>query len=191
MTAERQKGILYPRKQRFCGACDLGQKILFQFAGRCPAAGFDFLGLESRLAVNLAQEETVVATVHERSRFTDEMELLVLRHDGSDRVAAYTEDGMRMLPFSDIECITVLDGKTYAVTRSGERCRLKLRLYELEAMLPASFIRINKSALANEAHLERFTASFNGAVDAVFRSGYREYVSRRCFAEIKRRYDHV
>ena len=85
----------------------------------------------------------------------------------------------------------VLDGKTYAVTRSGERCRLKLRLYELEAMLPASFILINKSALANEAHLERFTASFNGAVDAVFRSGYREYVSRRCFAEIKRRYDHV
>ena len=89
------------------------------------------------------------------------------------------------------ECITVLDGKTYAVTRSGERCRLKLRLYELEAMLPASFIRINKSALANEAHLERFTASFNGTVDAVFRSGYREYVSRRCFAEIKRRYDNL
>ena len=137
-----------------------------------------------KLAIDKTQEETVVATVHERSRLTDEMELLV-------RIAAYTEDGMRMLPFSDIECITVLDGKTYAVTRSGERCRLKLRLYELEAMLPASFIRINKSALANEAHLERFTASFNGAVDAVFRSGYREYVSRRCFAEIKRRYDHV
>ena len=128
-----------------------------------------------KLAIDKTQEETVVATVHERSCLTDEMELLVLQHDGSDRIAAYTEDGMRMLPFSDIECITVLDGKTYAVTRSG----LKLRLYELEAMLPASFIRINKSALANEAHLERFTASFNGAVDAVFRSGYREYVSRR------------
>ena len=139
-----------------------------------------------KLAIDKTQEETVVATVHERSCLTDEMELLVLQHDGSDRIAAYTEDGMRMLPFSDIECITVLDGKTYAVTRSGERCRLKLRLYELEAMLPASFIRINKSALANEAHLERFTASFNGAVDAVFRSGYREYVSRRCFAEIKK-----
>lgn len=139
-----------------------------------------------KLVIDKTQEETVVATVHERSRLTDEMELLVLQHDGSDRIAAYTEDGMRMLPFSDIECITVLDGKTYAVTRSGERCRLKLRLYELEAMLPASFIRMNKSALANEAHLERFTASFNGAVDAVFRSGYREYVSRRCFAEIKK-----
>ena len=144
-----------------------------------------------KLVIDKTQEETVVATVHERSRLTDEMELLVLQHDGSDRVVAYTEDGIRMLPFSDIECITVLDAKTYAVTLSGERCRLKLRLYELEAMLPASFIRINKSALANEAHLERFTASMNRAVDAVFRSGYREYVSRRCFAEIKRRYDHV
>lgn len=142
--------------------------------------------MKFKLIIDKTREETVVATVHERSRLTDEMELLVLQHDGSDRIAAYTEDGMRMLPFSDIECITVLDGKTYAVTRSGERCRLKLRLYELEAMLPASFIRINKSALANEAHLERFTASFNGAVDAVFRSGYREYVSRRCFAEIKK-----
>ena len=71
--------------------------------------------MKFKLIIDKTREETVVATVHERSRFTDEMELLVLRHDGSDRVAAYTEDGMRMLPFSEIECITVLDGKTYAV----------------------------------------------------------------------------
>ena len=110
-----------------------------------------------KLVIDKTQEETVVATVHERSRLTDEMELLVLQHDGSDRIAAYTEDGMRMLPFSDIECITVLDGKTYAVTRSAERCRLKLRLYELEAMLPASFIRINKSCyIRSFCHLRSY-----------------------------------
>ncbi|MGM9549864.1 MAG: LytTR family DNA-binding domain-containing protein [Faecousia sp.] len=145
--------------------------------------------MKFKLIIDKSQEEAVVATVHDRSRLTDEIESLVLQYTGTDRVAAYTEDGMRMLPFSDMECITVLDGKTYAITHNGERFRLKLRLYELETMLPASFIRINKSALANEAHLERFTASFNGAVDAVFQCGYREYVSRRCFAEIKRRYD--
>lgn len=49
--------------------------------------------MKFKLIIDKAQEETVVATVHERSRLTDEMELLVLRHDGSDRVAAYTEDG--------------------------------------------------------------------------------------------------
>lgn len=145
--------------------------------------------MKFKLIIDRSQEESVVATVHQRSRLTDEMELLVLQHDGSDRVAAYTEDGMRMLPFSEMDCVTVLDGKTCAITATGERCHLKLRLYELEAMLPASFIRINKSTLANEAHLVRFTAAFSGAVDAVFQSGYRDYVSRRCFAEIKRRYD--
>ena len=36
---------------------------------------------------------------------------------------------------------------------------------------------------------EKFDAVFNGSVDAVFMCGYREYVSRRCFTKIKRRYE--
>ena len=59
----------------------------------------------------------------------------------------------------------------------------------MESLLPSNFIRINKSALANTAQLDRFAVCFTGAVDAVFQSGYREYVSRRCFADIRRRYD--
>ena len=59
----------------------------------------------------------------------------------------------------------------------------------MEEIMPSYFIRINKSALANEHRIERFDAAFSGGVDAVFRCGYREYVSRRCFAEIRRRYE--
>ena len=92
-----------------------------------------------------------------------------------------------MLSVSEIACITVLDGKTYAIDSLNCRYRLKQRLYELEQQLPASFIRINKSALANEVHLDRFAVTYAGSVDAVFKCGYREYVSRRCFAQIKRR----
>lgn len=142
-----------------------------------------------RLIIDKTKDEEVVATVHRRSPLTDKIEVLVQQQSGSDRIPAYTEDDMKMLMFSDIECITVLDGKTYAIDIHGSRFRLKQRLYELEAVLPACFIRINKSTLANENRLERFTAAFSGAVDAVFKSGYREYVSRRCFAAIKRRYD--
>ena len=92
-----------------------------------------------------------------------------------------------MLSVAEIECITVLDGKTYAIDCNNRRYRLKQRLYELEEQLPASFIRINKSTLANEKTLERFTVTIAGSVDAVFKCGYREYVSRRCFTQIKRR----
>lgn len=142
-----------------------------------------------RIIIDKTGPEEVVATVHERSSLTDQLEAMVMAHSGADRIPAYTDDDMKMLAFSDIECITVLDGKTYAIDKSGTRYRLRQRLYELEATLPACFIRINKSSLANENRLERFTATFSGAVDAVFKCGYREYVSRRCFSAIKRRYE--
>lgn len=141
------------------------------------------------LNIDNTKDEEVVATVHGRSALTDQIEQLVMQYAGEDRIAAFTEDDMKMLSFGDIECITVLDGRTYAVDIHNKRYRLKQRLYELEALLPASFIRINKSALANENRLERFTVTYSGAVDAVFQCGYTEYVSRRCFAQIKRRYD--
>ena len=142
-----------------------------------------------RLIIDRTKEEEVVVTAHEKSALTGRIEQLVMDHTGSGRIAAYTEDETKLLSFSRIECITVLDGKTWAVDVRGERFRLRQRLYELEEMLPACFIRINKSALANEDRLDRFETSFNGAVDAVFKCGYREYVSRRCFAAIRRRFD--
>lgn len=141
------------------------------------------------LVIDKTKEEEVVATVHSRTSLTDQIEALVLGSAGTDRIPGYTEDSMKMLPFSEIECITVLDRKTYAIDHNNQRYRLKQRLYELEPMLPSAFIRINKSSIANENHLERFTVTYSGGVDAVFRCGYREYVSRRCFAQIKRRFD--
>lgn len=144
--------------------------------------------MKFKLIVDKTKEETVVATVHGPSQLTQQIEQMVLEYTGADWVSAYTEDDSKRLAFGDIVCITVREGKTYAIDRKGKEYRLKQRLYELEAILPATFIRINKSALANETYLERFAATYSGAVDAVFRGGYREYVSRRCFAQIKRRY---
>lgn len=145
--------------------------------------------MKFRLIIDAEMDEEVVASVHERSPLTDQIEQLVMQYAGTSRIAAYTEDEMRLLLFSDIECITVLEGKTYAIDSHNKRYRLKQRLYELEKLLPSSFIRINKSALANENRLAQFRTTFSGAVDAVFKCGYTEYVSRRCFAEIKRRFD--
>ena len=59
----------------------------------------------------------------------------------------------------------------------------------MEARLGPDFVRINKSALANWKRIRRFKASIAGAVDIEFKSGYTEYVSRRCFSQLKRRFD--
>jgi len=137
------------------------------------------------LFIDKEKEEELVATVHARSALIDEIEALVSMHTG--RIPGYTDDDIKMLSVSEIECITVLDGKTYAIDSGNRQYRLKQRLYELEQQLPSSFIRINKSTLANETRLDRFKVTYAGSVDAVFKCGYREYVSRRCFAQIKRR----
>ena len=145
--------------------------------------------MKFNLIVDKTKDEEVGATVHSRSALTDEIEALILKYTGADRIPGYREDDMKMLAFSEIECVTVLDGKPYAIDSKNRHYRLKQRLYELESILPSSFIRINKSTLANENRLERFAVTYAGSVDAVFKCGYTEYVSRRCFAQIKRRFE--
>lgn len=145
--------------------------------------------MKFKLIIDKNKEEEVVATVHNRTALIDEIESLILKYAGADRIPGYTDDSIKMLSVFEVECITVLEGKTYAIDSKNQRYLLKQRLYELESCLPSSFIRINKSTLANENALDRFAVTYSGGVDAVFKCGYREYVSRRCFAQIKRRFD--
>ncbi len=142
--------------------------------------------MKFKLNIDKSKEELVEATLHGRGDFSYRLEELVLSYIGEDSITAYTEDDIKVLKFSEIECVTVVDSKTYAVDTSGERYRLKMRLYELSEILPGYFIKINKSSLANRTRIERFSAAFSGSVDVVFKSGYRDYVSRRCFSDIKK-----
>ena len=136
-----------------------------------------------------AEEEEIIAIVHAPSTLTQQIENLVCGFSGADSIMGYKDDEMRKLVFQEIECITILDRKVIAIDTEGNQYRIQDRLRELEAILPSYFIRINKSSLANEHRILRFDAAFSGGIDAVFQCGYREYVSRRCFAERRRRYE--
>ena len=141
------------------------------------------------LIINKDAPEEVTAVVHAPSSLTEQIENLVRSFSGPDYLLGIREDEMRKLSFQEIECITILDRKVIAIDTSAAQYRIQDRLRDLEEILPTYFIRINKSTLANEHRIARFDAAFSGGVDAVFRCGYREYVSRRCFAEIRRRYE--
>ena len=144
--------------------------------------------MKFNLIIDKSAEEEITVTVHCRSPFSDKIEALVMQYNGYDRIPVFSENEMKLMSYSEIECFVTEDGKTFAVDSDGKKYRIKTRLYEVEKNLPSFYIRINKSAIANEKKIERFSVGFSGAVDAVFKSGYKEYVSRRCFVEIKRRY---
>lgn len=147
--------------------------------------------MKYKLIIDKDAEEEIVAVVHAPNSLTEQIENLVLGYSGVEGIMGYRDDEMRILTFGEIECITVMDRRIIAIDTSGNRYRIQERLRELENILPSYFIRINKSALANERRILRFDAVFSGGVDAVFRCGFREYVSRRCFAEIRRRYEGI
>ena len=145
--------------------------------------------MKYRLIIDKNAPEEIVAIVHAPSALTQQIENLVCSYSGVDSILGCRDDELRKLAFSEIECITVMDRKVIAIDIAGNHYRLQDRLRDLEDILPTYFIRINKSTLANEHRIARFDAVFSGGVDAVFRCGYREYVSRRCFAQIRRRYE--
>lgn len=147
--------------------------------------------MKYKLIIDKTAEEEIIAVVNAPSILTQQIEALVRSFSGSDSIMGYRDDEMRKLSFSEIECITILDRKTVAIDSCGNQYRIYDSLRDLEAILPSYFIRINKSALANEHCIIRFSAVFSGGIDAIFKCGYREYVSRRCFAEIKRRYEKI
>ncbi len=141
-----------------------------------------------RLFIDRNCQEEVTARVHERTPLIDEIERLVLEDDMQDKLPGYLEDEIRMLEINDIECFVVENERTYAVCSNDRRYLVRKRLYELEGCLPGNFERISKSAIANWKKISRLKVQLSGAVDAVFHSGYSECISRRCFAELKRRY---
>ena len=136
------------------------------------------------LVIDPERDEEIVMTVKEESPLCEQIRRLI---QAPSYLTGHKDDEIKRLSLQEIVCITILDSKTYAVDTKNIRYRLKERLCELEPILPPSFFRINKSSIANEHHLERFKATIGGAVNAVFHGGFEEYVSRRCFTQIKRR----
>ena len=147
--------------------------------------------MKYELIIDKDAPESVIVTARAPSALTQKIEDLVRNCSGTDSILGFREDELRRLQFSDIECFTILDRKVMAIDQAGKEYRIQERLRDLEQLLPSYFIRINKSTLANEHRIARFDAGFSGSVDAVFHCGYREYVSRRCFAQIRRRYEKV
>ena len=145
--------------------------------------------MKYKLIIDKNAEEEIIARVHTPSSLTQQIEDLVCGYSGVDFLMGYRDDEMRKLAFQEIECITIMERKVIAIDTKGKKYRIQDRLRDLEEILPSYFIRINKSTLANEHRIKRFNTVLTGGVDAVFYCGYREYVSRRCFAEIRRRYE--
>ena len=91
------------------------------------------------------------------------------------------------LDIGEIDCFISTSGSVYAVKHDGTQMTVRERLYEIEAMYGEALVRISQSCLGNISRIKRFETSFGGGMVVVFKSGYRDSVSRRQMKEVKER----
>lgn len=140
--------------------------------------------MKYQIIIEETHPEEVLVYAHQPSRLTRSIAKLC-EEDGVELVG-YREREMMPLTPRKVVCFIVEDNKIYALV-GQERWQLKCRLYQLEEMLPESFVKINQSSIANIKQIERFDASISGMLRVKFKNGYIDYVSRRCMKNVKER----
>ena len=130
------------------------------------------------------REEETIIYAHEKTELVKEIERLI--SSNAQTLIGYNETQVIKLQADEVCCFTVEGNKIYALT-DKEKLLLKCRLYNLEDTLSDSFIKINKSCIANLKKIDRFSADFSGTLKVTFKNGYTEYVSRRNIKNVKER----
>ena len=134
--------------------------------------------------VDKEREEEVLIYVHQKNEASQKIDAFV-RGLSTELYGYRDKISVRLSP-SEIQCVTIQDGKSFAMTQD-ETYQLKERLYMLEDVLGDSFLKINQSCIANIHKIKKFDATFSGALLVIFQNGYRDYVSRRRLKAVKER----
>ncbi len=130
------------------------------------------------------EEEKVLIYAHEKTRLVEDIESLVL---SSEIDLNGTNDGeIIKIDINDVVCFISENNKVYALI-GDKRYQIRYRLYQLEELNLNIFIKINQSCLANKTKIKRFETTIGGALKAVFKNGYVDFISRRELKNVKKR----
>ncbi|MFB4161636.1 LytTR family DNA-binding domain-containing protein [Geomicrobium sp. JSM 1781026] len=95
------------------------------------------------------------------------------------RLLAEDGDTSFVVTPGDVDYLYAEDRKVFAAI-GEKRYEMKHKLYELEELLTDfTFVRFSKSVIGNIDQIDRFEVSFNGNLCVFFKSGNKEYVSRK------------
>lgn len=142
-----------------------------------------------KLLIDHKKVELVQAQVHQEDSFTDELKRFVLTNGNSNQLIAYDDKDLTTITLDEIIMITIIDNKTYALCLNNKQYHIKKRIYQLVDELPSSFWRINKSSIVNRHQIAHFVETHTAGVNVIMKNGLTDYVSRRCFARIRRELD--
>ena len=131
-------------------------------------------------------EEKVLIYAKQRTKQIEDIESYISNIE--TELLGYDENRDTVKLFvTEIYCFIVEENKIYALTDSG-KFRINQRLYEIEELVSADFVKINQSCLCNIRKISKFGASLGGSLTVILKNGYKDYVSRRQIKAVKERF---
>ena len=134
--------------------------------------------------INENEEERVLIYAHDRTRFVDDIESLVLSSE-IDLTGSYDNEIIK-IDINDVVCFISENNKVYALV-GDKKYQIKYRLYQIEGLNLNIFIKVNQSCLANKTKIKRFESTIGGSLKVVFNNGYVDFIARRELKNVKKR----
>ena len=113
---------------------------------------------------------------------------LILEHGGAEpNITFYKDNREYYFPLSNVLFFETEGEHIYAHTED-ETYLIKFRLYELEDMLPRSFVRVAKSTIVNAAKVYSITRNITSASLIQFAGSHKQvYASRYYYNDLQQR----
>lgn len=137
---------------------------------------------------NIKEEEVIIRC----RELTPEIALLqknISKQGGRINLTFFKDNVEYFFPVDNILFFETSDRSVDAHTAS-DVFQIKYKLYELEELLPRSFIRVSKSTILNTSHIYSIDKNITSSSVVSFENTHKQiYVSRSYFKALKQRLD--
>ena len=110
--------------------------------------------------------------------------LLQLLKQKEHHLVVYDQEKIVILPIEEIYLIRT-EEKLVTLYTNHKRYTTTKRLYELEAILGPTFMRISKTCIINLKQINYVEPSFSGSMLLVMKNGCKDYISRNYLSRFK------
>lgn len=136
---------------------------------------------------NLKENEIIIRTNSIDEEVVNIQKNIVEAISSKSKITVYKEDSEFYLPLENMLFFESDNDKVYAHT-NNDSYLCKYKLYELENLLPAYFMRVSKSTILNTRQILSITRSLSTSGSVEFQNSHKKiYVSRSYIKPLKER----
>lgn len=136
-------------------------------------------------------EEEVIIRCRELTPEIAELQKAISDHGGKFSLSFFKDSVEYFFPVDSILFFETSDRTVDAHTAS-DVFQIKYKLYELEDLLPRSFIRVSKSTILNASRIYSIDKNITSSSLVSFEGTHKQiYVSRSYFKALKQRLDEI